>query len=168
MTISEELKELYASSGTDVILHTLTFIHSSWAAPLYLVSDFQDLTANLEDSGIEVTFSKFAFEVTGPSSDGKGSRRLGITLDNVSREVMVLLNQAVTAQTQVPIEVIYRIYISSDLTGPQNNPPLRLWLKDISCTNQRITGTAEVVGLINRKFPSINYGFQFKSLLDNI
>tara|TARA_R110000868_G_scaffold33755_7_gene122239 strand:- start:2901 stop:3407 length:507 start_codon:yes stop_codon:yes gene_type:complete len=168
MALSEELKELYASSGSDVILHTLEFNHSTWPEPLRVVSDMADWTADLEDSGPTVTFSRHAFTIQGPNKDANGGRYLAITLDNVSLSIMTLLNLAIEDLNQVPIEVVYRIYVSSDTTGPQNLPPLKLFLKKVTCDLNKITGRAEIVGLVNRKFPNQTYGPKFKSLFDAV
>lgn len=166
MAISEELKELYASSGTGVILHTLSFNHATWATPFHIVRDFQDFAANLEDSGPLTTFNKFAFSIKGPNKDENGTLALDISVDAVSRELIDLLELAILDTNNNPIEVTYRIYIDTDTTGPQNDPPLTLFMKSIKVTNKSINGRAELVNLVNRKFPSILYDNTFQSLVN--
>lgn len=164
MTLSEELKELYASSGTDVILHTLSFNHVAWDSEINIVRDFQDFTANLEDSGPSTVFTKHAFNITGPNKDENGTQTLKITVDAVNQVFVDLLEQAILDYSNSPIEVTYRIYLNSDTTGPQNNPPLKLYMKSVKVNNQTVSGTAELVSLINRKFPNVLYGSVFQSL----
>ena len=168
MALSEELKELYASGGDDVILHTLSFNHPAWSTPFYLVRDWNDLTVNLENSGPSTLFQKFAFNITGPNKDENGTQSLQIEVDAVSREFVDLLELAIVDENNSPIEVTYRLYLSSDTTGPQNDPPLKLWLKKVSVTNNTVSGKAELVGLINRKFPNILYGNEFRSLVKSL
>lgn len=162
MAISEELKELYASSGTEVILHTLEFTHSTFSAPIYIVNDWNDLDATLE-TGVAVTFNRYAFRFTPPSRDGKGSERLTLTVDNVNREFTEKL-EGVMNGTRDPLKITYRIFISSDLSGPQNDPPTTLNLLNVKATNRNITGTATGVDLLNRGFPNVLYGPVFQSL----
>ena len=49
MTITSDLKRYYASSGSAVKLDTLEIKHTTFNAPYYIVNDFQDLTAGLEN-----------------------------------------------------------------------------------------------------------------------
>jgi len=63
MTITSDLKRYYASSGSAVKLDTLEIKHTTFNAPYYIVNDFQDLTAGLENSAGNVTFKKYAFEI---------------------------------------------------------------------------------------------------------
>ena len=162
MALSEELKELYASSGPDVILDTLEFTHSTFDAPIYIVNDWNDLNATLE-TGVAVTFQKYAFRFTPPNRDQKGSERLTLTIDNVSREFTEKL-EGIMNGTRDPLLVTYRVYISSDLSGPQNDPPTTLNLINVVATNRNITGTATNKDLINTGFPNVLYDQVFQSL----
>lgn len=164
MTISDDLKTVYSSAGDDVILHTLGFKHPSFSSPLYIVRDWQDFTANLEDSGPSTLFQKFAFSIQGPDKNELGNQVLSIVLDSVSLEIIKLLEQANADLNNSPIEVTYRAYLASDTTGPQNDPPLVLWMRKVQVSNTKIVGQAELISLENRKFPSVVYGTTFQSL----
>lgn len=166
MTITDELKELYSSSGADVIVHTLEFNHTSWPGPFYIVRGFEDFSANLEDSGPVVVFQKFAFNIQGPNKDVMGSQTLKINVDSVSTELVDLLELAIVDTNNVPIEVKFRIYLESDTTAPQNDPPLKLWMRKVTVDNFKVSGQAELVNLANRVFPNVKYGPHFKSLLN--
>jgi hypothetical protein len=165
MPVSEALKEERASSGGDVILNTLTFTHSTWPGPLYMVRDYQDFPAQLESGGEAVVFKAFSFSISGPDKSDTGTQSLKISVDTVNQEIINLLELAVVDVNNVPIEVTYRVYLASDPTAPQIDPPLKLWLKKVKVNNSSMTGQAELVSLINRKFPSVVYGPVFKSLL---
>jgi hypothetical protein len=166
MALSDELKELYASSGDDVLLHTLSFNHPSWSSDFFIVRDWQDFTANLENSGPSTVFQKFAFSIQGPSKDEQGNQVLQIVIDAVSQELIALLEQANVDLNNSPIEVTYRAYLASDTTGPQNDPPLKLWMRKARVTNTKVTGQAELISLENRKFPNVKYGNTFQSLVN--
>lgn len=165
MPIAEALKEQRASSGEDVILHTLTFIHSTWSSPLHMVRDYQDFPAQLESGGEAVIFKAFSFSISGPDKSDNGTQSLKISVDTVNQEIIDLLELAVLDVNNVPIEVTYRVYLASDPTVPQIDPPLKLWLKKVKVNNSTMTGQAELVSLINRKFPNVVYGPVFVSLL---
>lgn len=164
MTLSTDLKKLYASGGTNVILHTLAFNHSTWTTPFYIVRDWQDFTGNIENSGPSVLFKRFAFSVTGPNKDSNGTQMLNIQVDSVSQELINLLETAVVDTNNVPIEVTYRVYIDSDTSGPQIDPPLKLYVRNIKADNLKVTAQAELINLVNKKFPSVVYGNTFQSL----
>jgi len=55
-------------------------------------------------------------------------------------------------------EVYYRPYLATDLTTPQLNPPLLLFLKEISVTAQNgAQGRCTFTDIINKKFPNDYY-----------
>lgn len=166
MTLSTELQELYASAGDDVLLHTLSFNHPTWTSEFFIVRDWQDFTANLENSGPSTVFQKFAFSVQGPNKNEQGNQVLQIEVDSVSQELITLLETANADTNNNPIEVTYRAYLASDTTGPQNEPPLKLWLRKVRVTNTKISGQAELISLENRKFPNVTYGNTFQSLVN--
>ena len=166
MPISNELKQLYASSGDDVILNTLELNHPSWPNPFFIVQDWQDLTADLEVTGTTVVFEKYAFGFSGPDNNERGTQSINITFDSVSGVLVDLLETAMLDMTNTPITVIYRIYLDSDKTAPQNNPPLRLSMRKVKVDLKKITGRAEVVSLINRKFPNEKYDDTFSGIIN--
>ena len=58
------------------------------------------------------------------------------------------------------VQVIYREFLSSDLSAPQNNPPLRMTIMTVSATVFKVTATAGFPDLMNRRFPSLEYDAQ--------
>jgi hypothetical protein len=65
------------------------------------------------------------------------------------------------------IKVIYREYVSDDLSEPAYGP-IEFLLKEVSMTGTTITGTATVNDLLNKRFPKQdqNYNYRdFPSLL---
>lgn len=166
-TLSQAIKEAYASAPSDVIiLHTLeirhpSFIDEQWNnIAVRVVRDNRDLTGRLEDTapinaGEFVKFSAMGFDLELPPIDTSPVPEITITLDNVSRELVKHLDAAV--QTQDKIEVTYRPYLSDDLNGPQIDPPFTLVLTEVSADASRITGQARMLDIGNKAFPSEVY-----------
>ena len=163
-TLSQAIKEAYASApNTSVAYHTLEIYHPSFTTPIRVVRDFVDLSARLEstaprDASTYVTFVGYAFDIVLPEVSSTGVPSLQITIDNVARDIMANLELAVTTST--PITVIYRLFLSTDLTGPQNNPPMALTIISISADVFKVTATATFGDLVNKRFPSVTYNIE--------
>lgn len=166
-TLSEALKEAYASAPSNTIVHpTLELYHSAFVdsngqpAPIRVVRDYNNLTATLESTaprqpGQTVTFIGFNFDFTKPEVGSDNVPQISITMDNVDR--VLLANIEKTMGTFEQIKVIYREYISTNLTAPQNNPPLEMTIISITADLFKITATAGFPNLMNKKFPIKEY-----------
>lgn len=166
-SLSEALKEAYASAPAgEVILHTLEFRHPLFRdelnqpAPIRVVLDHNDLEAVLEDSapqnpGESVLFIAFSFELTLPEVQHTALPEIVITIDNVSRDIEDNLAAAVNSPYKV--EVTYRPYLSTDLTGPQMDPPLTMTITQIEADDFRVTARATYGDAANKSFPSETY-----------
>lgn len=167
ITYSEALAAAYASAPEDeVILDTLEFRHPLFqdnGVPFGIrgVNDHQDLVATLEadaplNPGETVTFYAVYFTFTRPDESDSGSvPEIEISIDNVARHLMYYLDAA--KESRIPIEVTWRPYLVSDLTGPHMNPPLTLTLRNVSCNMTSVTARAGYGELTNRRFPAIEY-----------
>ncbi len=161
VTLSEAIKEAYASAPADeVIHHTLEIWHPNFSDPIYVVRDFADLNATIEagaarNAGIEVTFVAFAFEIVPPDVDKGGVPQCVIEIDNVSREILANIEAAMSGTD--PIVVIYRAYLSSDLAGPENDPPLELTIHSITADPFKVRAVAGFGSLANLRFPRQDY-----------
>lgn len=154
-TLSEALKEAYASAPSNIVIyHTLELDHSAFVTPIYVVNDFNDLNAQLEDS-TPVTFVRFAFRMVKPEVSPNGVPQVTVEIDNVSREILAHIQLAM--QSPDLITMTYRQYISSDLTGPQNDPPLTMTLTNIKADVFKVTATAGFGDLNNKRFPPNEY-----------
>jgi len=160
-TLSDAIKEAYAVAPRGlVIYHTLELNHATFTEPLRVVRDNVDLNATLEDSaphnaGEEVTFVGYAFDFTKPEVSSQGIPQMRIIIDNVSRHINAALEGALGSTDLVT--VIYREFISTDLSGPQNDPPITMQIIDVTADVFRITATCGFPGLMNRKFPTEEY-----------
>jgi Domain of unknown function (DUF1833) len=162
--LSQALREAYAAAPADtVILHTLEIWHPSFDQPIRVVRDMVDLEARLEagavrDGGQNVTFIALAFDLDLPPVDTAPVPEIAITLDNVGQEIVDALEAAAISQDK--IEVIYRPYLSTDLEGPQMDPPITLTLAEVEADTLRISGRARMLDAGNKSFPSITYTAQ--------
>lgn len=160
-TLSEAIKEAYASAPADeIIYHTLEIWHPNFTQPIYVVRDFNDLTAFKEATaarspGAEVTYVGFAFDFVPPEVDKAGVPQCVIEIDNVSREILANIEAAMGSTAS--ITVIYRAYLSSDLSGPENDPPLELTIHSITADPFKVRAVAGFGSLANIKFPRQEY-----------
>jgi len=159
--LTEALQEAYASAPKGVIIHpTLELRHPNFSSPIRVVRDYQDLTATLEadapvDPSTQVTFVAFAFEFTKPEVTPDGRPQITVQIDNVDRQILTNVELAVGA-TDV-VEVTYREYLSTDLTAPQNDPPIHMSVTSVIATPRRVSMTAGFGNLANKQFPGEIY-----------
>ena len=160
-TLSQAIKEAYASAPADlVIYHTLELRHSAFTSPIRVVRDWADLTCTLEASAPanpseEVTFIRFAFDFTKPEVSASGVPQLTIEMDNVDRAIVANIEAALASTDMV--QATYREYISSDLSGPQNDPPIHMTIMSITADVFRVKAVAGFPDLMNRRFPTTEY-----------
>lgn len=154
-TLSQAIKEAYASAPTDVVIyHTIEINHPAFSSPIYVVNDWDDLNASLEN-GSPATFVRFAFRLVKPEVSATGVPTVTLEIDNVSREI--LANIQLAMQSTALITMTYREYLSSDLSGPQNNPPLTMELSNIKADVFKVTASASFGDLNNKRFPPREY-----------
>jgi hypothetical protein len=165
--LSEALKEAYASNPVgQVIIETLEFRHPSFIddngnpAALRVVRDYQAVFVGLEATaplqpGETVEFMAFAFDITLPGFEENQTPQLSITIDNVGRELITQLEAATSSQQ--PIEVTYRPYLLSDLSGPQMDPPITMTVTNAVADVFQIQMDATLDDVSNQPFPRRQY-----------
>ena len=166
-TLSEALKEAYASAPSDVILlHTIELRHPSFKdnqgnpTAIRVVRDNVNHVCRLEDTaplnaGQEVEFIAMAFDLELPPVEAIPVPEITLSLDNVSTEIIGYLDQAIESQEM--IEMTYRPYLSNDLSCPQMNPPITLVITEIVADISKISATARMMDIGNKSFPAENY-----------
>ncbi|GLO14714.1 hypothetical protein PPUJ20028_32970 [Pseudomonas putida] len=110
---------LYASGGRAWIIPTIELRCVSWPGPVYICSAFEDLVATTED-GVLATFTAAAFDAALPKRDNSGNQSLTFAIDNVTGVAQQLIDQALEARQK--INMIFRTYLSSDLSAPAEKP----------------------------------------------
>lgn len=168
VSYSEALAAAYAvAPEKEVVLDTIELIH-----PLFLdehgaqisvrvVNDHNDLAAYLEataplNAGQQVTFKACYFRFVRPSETDSGSLpEVEIQVDNVTRYLTPYIEIALTSR--VPITLIWRPYLISDLSGPHMSPVLQLSLRSVSADMNMMKGRAGFTDLANRRYPGSEY-----------
>lgn len=164
MTLTAAIKEAYASCPSDVaVIETVEIYHPDWASVIRLVRDKDDLTATLEASAPNnpsesVTFTALDFSISQPKI-GEGRQELTLTIDNASLLIIQMLELHDLSSLDVA-SVIYRPYLSSDLTGPHMNPPLSLSVVSANATMQSVSLTCGYVDFANLRFPRYLYNIE--------
>lgn len=160
---SQAYAEAAAFATAEAVLLTLALYHPSFTAPIYVVNDFDALLATIESTSTEgdasatVSFAPVPMEITLPAEgeDGGNAGEVNITISNVSRLLMPQL--ALAAQSSVPVTIIARVYLPSDLSAPHEMPPLRVTLRGATATVQSVTARAGFGDVSNRRFPALEY-----------
>lgn len=154
-SLQDAIKEAYAiAPASKVILDTIEVRQTGIQSTIYLVRGKSQVAA-LDENGDLLTFEPAGFQFSLPPENEDGFRSLNIAIDNIDRRVSDFVN--IAKSEVVPVQIIYRPYLSDDLTGPQMNPPLVLYLKDITVTAMQVTGRATFMDVVNQKFPSELY-----------
>ena len=130
---------------------------SSGIEPFYIVNDTIPHTLPLDDSLTPVikTFETRGFKLRQVGSGENGLQSLGITIDDIDRRVSQFVAKA--KEYQSPVELVFRIYLSDDLTKPQNNPPTVLFLTNSSKSAEGFSGTCSTIDVVNYPFPNQYY-----------
>jgi hypothetical protein len=163
VSYSEALAEAYVSAPeTEIILDTLEFRHPSFGSQIpRVVNDHIALMATLEagapiHGGMLVEFLPVAFRFTRPEeSDTSSAPEIMIEVDNVARVLIPYIDLA--RESTSPIEVTWRPYLVSDLSGPHMDPPLTLTISTISANMTSVQARAGFADLANRRFPRNEY-----------
>ena len=153
--LQDAIKEAYASAPSDkFIINTLEIRQTGVQNSVYLSQTQNGINA-FDENGTEHTFLAAGFQFTLPPSDEDGFKSLNVAIDNINRTASDFIETA--RQYKVAVEVIYRPYMSDDLTAPQMNPPLVLYLKDVQVGTFQVTGKCTFMDLVNKKFPTELY-----------
>lgn len=149
--LEDAMKEAFATSRSSVAtIEALQISHPDVAEDIYLVRALRDLTLTLETAAV-VVHKAANFAVSLPPVGDQGVQELGLTFDNVNRQVSAYMETV--KESVVPVTVSYRLFLSDDLTTPQLKTPLVLYLSDVRVTLHEVQGRATFADIINRKFP---------------
>lgn len=155
------LETLYASGGKAVIIPTLELFCTPWAAPIYLCQGFEDITAKTE-AGVTAKFTASGFAAALPKRDNSGNQMLTFAIDNVTGEAQQLIDQALEARAS--IGMVFRIFISTDLTAPAERP-YRMKVLSGFMQGPSVQLNAGYFDLINLGWPRRKYTLAFAPCL---
>lgn len=162
------LDELFASAPKGRYYYiTLEFNHPSFRTEgtnehtsIRLVQGFEPLSARIEagapfGAGQYVTFQPAAFDVELPTKGVSGEHSMNINIDGASAEITRQLERVATG-VRAPIQVIFREFVSTDLSMPQSTP-IKMTVLNPSVNGNRVSAQASYSDLLNKAYPSIKY-----------
>lgn len=146
--LSAAIKEAYAVAPAGVTtIDTIQLSHPNIVESVYLVKSVENMELTLEDASVHI-FKSCGFEVTLPGTEAE----MNISICNVDRSVTEFMELA--AAFRAPVEVTFRPYLSSDLTQPQMDPPLTMFLNNAVVELMNVSGRATFANALNKKFPT--------------
>jgi hypothetical protein len=153
-TLSEAAKEAYAISPTgELPLETLELSHPSLVGVIRLVKDRAGHTFGVD--GSDELFEPCGFRMSLPQAGESGLQELSIAIDNVDLRITDFINAVKESATAVTVK--YRLYLISDPSTAQNDPPLELSLTDVNLNDIEVTGKATFADVLNKGFLSLLY-----------
>ncbi len=155
------LETLYASGGKAEIIPTLELFCTSWAAPIYICQGFEDITAKTE-AGVTAKFIASGFAAALPKRDNSGNQTLTFAIDNVTGDAQKLIDQALEARASIGL--VFRIFISTDLTAPAERP-YRMKVLSGFMQGPSVQLNAGYFDLINLGWPRRKYTLAFAPCL---
>jgi hypothetical protein len=157
--MSEELREAIATAPVSLrLLESIELAPPGTGQVLRLVRDQSALSAKLEDTaprdaGQWVTFDPLAWKAELPAKNDLGRQELRLQLDNVSLQLLDVIMSV--DQAAGPWDVVYRLYVSSDLSQPGRRHCMEL--AGIQITDTQVTGTCLYADHLNASFPRLSY-----------
>ena len=152
------IREAYANAPTDiVILNTLEVAHPTFEETIYIVNNYSDARVRLE-TGKEVLFKSFSFSLGLPDDSEKPTTNVSLKIENINRRMVRLVESVV--QSEIPITITYRPYLSDDFSAPQYDPPLRMNLSGIVISTKTLSAKASFGELGNIQFPNHDYDIE--------
>lgn len=162
VSYSQAIAAAYATAPEDeIIFDTLELQHPTFLddegnpTPVRVVNDHNPLVAGLE-TGSTVTFNPCFFKFTRPTEDSASAMpEVSLQVDNVAKILLPYLKKAVGSM--IPITMIWRPYLASDLSGPHMLPVLKLTLRSVTTNMNSVQSKAGFTNLANRRFPGNEY-----------
>ncbi|HEL8026051.1 TPA: DUF1833 family protein [Escherichia coli] len=153
---SQTLSRLYASSGDDVLIHTLEIVYGSFR--VRVAQSFEDVTAVLD--GATVVYRACAMELSLPPSDSEGTQSLQFTVCNIDGTVQQYMREVADwysgdGDGAFPY-LIYRGYISSDLNTVAAGP-YEFYVNSVACNSRSATITGTYADVLNTSWPRGRY-----------
>ena len=110
----------------------LEFQHPAWGS--YWITDYgQELEAHVAPGGAAFVALPVPFTLDKPQSGQSTQQDLTIKMDALGGRVLGYIRDLTTAQRDIPVRVLYRIYLDNDLSTPVLDP-LVFELRDVAAT----------------------------------
>lgn len=155
MEYNEAIKEAFAlATANVVILETLEFVFAPTSDRILIVNNNVDIVATLETDEV-VTFKAVGVKIKLPARNQDGFQDLTIAIDNTNFEASAFLEK--TLDYDDPVICYYRPYLANDLSMPQIDPPLTLYITDADIKSEVVTVRASFADFLNKPFLSERY-----------
>ncbi|MDR5858225.1 DUF1833 domain-containing protein [Halomonas eurihalina] len=149
------LETVYASAlSGHVRIDTLEIISPSQT--IRICDGYEDHVVTLE-TGETVGFLASAMKVVLPERNASGQQPLTFAVENVTGEAERAIDAALA--DGIPVDVIYREYLSSDLSAPAK-PPIQFVLYDADFEDARAQLTSSFFDIIGTGYPRERYTVQ--------
>lgn len=142
-------REALASANRDVAIIDSIEVTHPIGGTHYLVNNKADLTLTDEDTNANL-HTATSFRIGRPKQGETGAQELTIVIDNVNRTISDFLETIKDSQS--PLVIKWRPYLSSDLTTPQISSPLELTVVSVSIDAFTVSARARFVEIVNRPF----------------
>jgi hypothetical protein len=154
------LNEVYSGQSNDDLIETFEFTHPALTnGRISIAKSSFNLNLGLENGGPNREFIGYGVDSIQPSKNTDGTSQLTISISNVNNVLWSQLRQVQQANdqgTQEPVVVTSRIYVSSDLSEPAENP-LVMNVNSVSLTRQTANITAIFAPLYDSYFPRLRF-----------
>ena len=152
------LATVNASAPAGVVkIPTLEISRPDASVPLRTCVGYEDQVATLE-TGETVTFTASGMAVALPKRGDSGQQNLTFAVENVMGIAQRFIDEGLEAGQ--PIDVIYREYLSNDMSEPAE-PPLRFKLVDGVFEGAHVEIIASYMAVIMQEFMSRRYTATF-------
>jgi hypothetical protein len=145
MPISAQNTPSLLGTSTDVVWMYLLTITANGSPPLYLVNNNEPVTSR----GIE--YLPYPFALVLPQDFGDQLPQVQISIDNISLEIVEFIRSELTPPG-IKVELVTSAY--PDIVEKSLD---FLQLRDVTYDAMAITGTLEVVNVLNTRFPAETY-----------
>ena len=148
-SITDALKEVNAlAPNDDQSLATFELSHPNLEERIFIVQDRVEWDFALEEGGEVQTFEPVPVRFNLPAVGSNGIQELNIAIDNIDRRITDFVDSI--GQTSDPLEITHRIYLKSDTTKPQNDPPLVLFGSDLQVNQFEVIIRASFGDMVNK------------------
>ncbi len=171
MNYKQAIAKFFASNvPAEREILTLELYHSQ-VGTLRYVQQARDVTATLEadaprNPGAAVLFTAAAIELTLPSQQNDSRQQLGIAVSALIDEAQDAIEAISGPGYLEPLQAMLRIYLASDLSAPQNDPPLSLTADSIDKDASAITIQASADNINNMRSGELYSFARFPTLQD--
>ena len=157
MAISEELKAVYATAPTDRhYVECMSLAHPAFDNGVRNITNHNGGWVGLHEDGYQIAYEYAPFAAIPPKAADEAAINMQVAIDNASRTLIAELEKLAQFPSQ-PINVTYRVYLSSDPLVLQNDPPLKLSVSSVTASQDVVTFAATLTNLRDRPFPSQLY-----------